>query len=409
MQYIAVAFIGFFLGAWIAYLLMERKRVSVQAEHERALGKAREAQAQQQRNAHDAQTIKAERAALDYDRQQFDARVIRLSDLEQENRLLKRDILNIDVTVKKLRLDRDLQAESQDTLDRRSRELAERYLADVEKWTGSSINANNYAACKQRLLKAIEWCRGIGFAVPASKEEELLDKLKDDYENEVRAALEREEQARIKAQIREEQLRKREIDKEMNALDRERAAIQAALTKALADAHDTHAVEVERLKARLAEAEGKQRALSQAQLTKAGHIYVISNIGSFGENVFKIGMTRRLQPRDRIAELGDASVPFPFDVHMMISCTDAPSLENALHREFHKHRLNKVNPRKEFFRLDLETLRQFVEQRHGKVQYVADAEALQYRQSLDMSLEDQEYIERVFEEAEEETHTPDVD
>ena len=79
-------------------------------------------------------------------------------------------------------------------------------------------------------------------------------------------------------------------------------------------------------------------------------MYVLSNIGSFGEGVYKIGMTRRLEPQDRVRELGDASVPFPFDVHMMISCDDAPSLENALHRESHKQRVNKVNFRKEFFR-----------------------------------------------------------
>ena len=122
-----------------------------------------------------------------------------------------------------------------------------------------------------------------------------------------------------------------------------------ALQKALAEAADEHSEEVERLKARLAEAVAKsQRTIAQAQLTKAGYIYVISNIGSFGQDVYKVGMTRRLEPLDRVRELGDASVPFSFDIHMMIACDDAPALENALHHALHKTRLNKLNLRKEF-------------------------------------------------------------
>jgi hypothetical protein len=181
-----------------------------------------------------------------------------------------------------------------------------------------------------------------------------MSDLKHDYEMKVRKAVEKEEQARIKAQIREEQLREREIERELQTLDRERAAIKAALEKALSIAKESHSEEVEKLKLRLVEAEARnERAIAQAQLTKAGHIYVISNLGAFGEEVFKIGMTRRLEPKDRIAELSDASVPFPFDVHMMISCDNAPQLEKLLHREFHSNRLNKVNVRKEFFRVPL--------------------------------------------------------
>ena len=98
---------------------------------------------------------------------------------------------------------------------------------------------------------------------------------------------------------------------------------------------------------------------------------------------------------DRVRELGDASVPFPFDVHMMISSDDAPTLENELHRALHKTRLNRVNPRKEFFRSDIEAIRKVVETNHGEVQYVADSEALEYRQSVSMSDEDSEYLESI--------------
>lgn len=112
-----------------------------------------------------------------------------------------------------------------------------------------------------------------------------------------------------------------------------------------------------------------------AQLTKQGHVYIISNIGSFGEDVFKIGMTRRLEPMDRVKELSGASVPFDFDVHAMISCDDAPALE--------KYRINRINLRKEFFRVKLEKIINEVECHHGQMEYVADPAALQYLQSLE--------------------------
>jgi len=138
---------------------------------------------------------------------------------------------------------------------------------------------------------------------------------------------------------------------------------------------------------------------------KSGHVYIISNIGSFGEGVFKIGMTRRLEPRDRIRELSCASVPFPFDVHMMISSDNAPVLENSLHKEMHKLRINKANPRKEFFKTDIDAIRQVVEENHGEVQYVADPEALEYRQSLTISDEDLEFIENEYDALDEENET----
>lgn len=129
-----------------------------------------------------------------------------------------------------------------------------------------------------------------------------------------------------------------------------------------------------------------------AELTKAGFVYVISNIGSFEENVFKVGMTRRLEPNDRVRELGGASVPFSYDVHMMISSDDAPTLENALHKELHRLRVNKTNPRKEFFKVDIETIAKLVEKNHGKIDYVATPEALEYNESLNMSEEDFDFV-----------------
>ena len=341
-------------------------------------------------------TLKTQAAKLEDEQQLLNTRIISYKELNDENGLLKRDLRNLAIGMRKLELDQHLQQQSQASLDQKVKEIGSRYLNENVKWIGKSLNANNFASCKQKLLDVIERCRGIGFQISKEEEHSLVADLRVAYEKEVRAAFEREEQARIKAQIREEQKLEREIKREQERIAHERAVIEAALAKALASATDQHSAEIEALKARLAAAEAKERAISQAQLTKAGFVYVISNIGSFGDGVYKIGMTRRLEPLERVRELGDASVPFPFDVHMMVSCQNAPTLENALHKALFKHQVNKTNPRKEFFRSDIETILKLVKENHGEVEYVLDAEALQYRQSLSMSDEDAAFVEQVF-------------
>lgn len=129
------------------------------------------------------------------------------------------------------------------------------------------------------------------------------------------------------------------------------------------------------LQEQLRQAEEKnQRALSMVQQTRTGHVYVISNIGSFGGDMFKIGMTRRLEPTDRVRELGDASVPFEFDVHAIFS-EDAPTLEKQLHRNFLRQQVNKVNPRKEFFRLAIADIKQELEVLGVQTQWSMAAQA----------------------------------
>lgn len=330
---------------------------------------------------------------------EFRSRHVTYEELKNENGVLKRDLQNVDVERRKLLLDHANQRRRQDQLDERAESLGRTYLKDHVSWIGKKLSANNYANSKKQLLKVINSCRDMGCDVPEEEEKELLADLKSEYEKAVRAELEREEQARIKAQIREEQRLQREIDKELEQVARERAAIQAALEQALAEADDEHAAEIESLRAKLKEAEERsERAMSRAQMTKSGHVYVISNIGSFGEDIYKIGMTRRLEPNDRVRELSSASVPFPFDVHMMISCDDAPTLENALHRSLRTKRINKANPRKEFFRASLDDICVLVKEHHGVVDYIyiADAEALEYRQTMEMSEEDLELVEAAY-------------
>jgi hypothetical protein len=336
--------------------------------------------------------------------------VIGFEELQAENMTLKTDMQNMDVECRKLSLDRDLLDQKQNEIDRKTDDLGQRYLRENIKWISSKLTTNNYVNSKENLLKAIELCRGIGLEISNIQEQQLISDLKKEYELILRADYERQEQARIKEQIREEQKLEREVQRELDQLERERAAIQAALEKALQEAEDKHSDEIERLRARLKEAEEKsQRAISQAQMTKSGHVYVISNVGSFGKEVFKIGMTRRLEPDHRVKELSGASVPFPYDIHMMISCNDAPALENALHKELHKSRINRVNLRKEFFKTDINAIKDIVKKNHGEVSYVADAEALEYYQSIKAPEEDYEFIEQAYSKLDDEENAETVE
>ena len=359
--------------------------------------------------------VEGRRQQLDDAIAAFEARKVTYDSIVRENAGLKQDCFNLSVRAKKMERDHAAIAQRQNEISEKSTRLAETYLKENVSWISDKLNSNNFSSCKQRLLKVVVSCRAIGFDVPEEKEQGLIKDLQSGFEQAVRAEFAREEQARIRAQIREEEKLAKERAKQVDDAEREKqnaekdvAAMRAAVEKALKATEDEHSIEVEFYKAKLKEAEEKQReaeekaqrAISQAQLTKSGHVYVLSNIGSFGEGVFKIGMTRRLVPHERVDELSSASVPFPFDVHMMISCNDAPSLENALHREFHRLRLNKVKPQKEFFRVDLESVRKFVESQSGEVTYLADVAeppAEQYRQSATMPDEDADFIERTVE------------
>jgi hypothetical protein len=159
------------------------------------------------------------------------------------------------------------------------------------------------------------------------------------------------------------------------------------IKKQYEDASEAERVKLEaqlrELNVKLVEAEEKSmKAISMAQQTKKGHVYIISNIGSFGEEVYKIGLTRRLDPNERVRELGDASVPFPFDVHAVLASDDAPALETALHRRFVERQVNKVNKRKEFFRVNLTELRKAADELGLETSWTLSAEAAQYRETL---------------------------
>lgn len=201
---------------------------------------------------------------------------------------------------------------------------------------------------------------------------------------------EQEEQRLIREQMREEAKAEKEYRDALAAAEKEEQLYRDLLDKARTELEKSSEEEralteakILELERQLAEAEAKEeRAKSLAQQTKRGHVYVISNIGSFGENVYKVGMTRRLDPMDRVKELGDASVPFNFDVHAMIFSSDAPAMEAALHRAFSHHRVNAVNLRKEFFKVELSKIKAAVDEIDGDdVEFVTTIAAEEFYES----------------------------
>ena len=260
-------------------------------------------------------------------------------------------------------------------------------LADIKK--------NNYGILERKMRDAYSLVNHLGSAFRNARINEIylearLEELKWAVAVNDLKIQEREEQRRIKEQIREEEKARREYEKALKDAEKEEETIRKAMEKARlaiekasSEQKMKYEAQLAELQEKLAEAEAKnQRALSMAQQTKSGHVYIISNIGSFGEDVFKIGMTRRLEPLDRVRELGDASVPFPFDVHAMIYSEDAPKLETELHQFFVRNQVNKVNPRKEFFRVPIADIRKEIDNRGIEAKWTMMASALEYKETL---------------------------
>ena len=198
----------------------------------------------------------------------------------------------------------------------------------------------------------------------------------------------RQEQLAIREQMRQEAEERKALEAERKKVEQEESKYHSEIEKLklqLAEAKDD---ELEKLNARilalqaqLADVIVKKEEISTLANGKAGNVYVISNLGSFGENVFKIGMTRRLNPQDRVDELGNASVPFRFDVHSFIFSNDAVGLENKLHTLLDNRRVNKVNMRKEFFNISLDELEQIVTETEPTAEFNRTMAAEEFRQS----------------------------
>ena len=211
-----------------------------------------------------------------------------------------------------------------------------------------------------------------------------------EYEYFIRKEKERAEQQALREQMRQEaeerkilEQQQRQVEKEESKYNTEIVKVQSQLAALSADDEKAKALEakIAELQAQLAAVAQKKEEIISRQNGKAGYVYVISNLGSFGENTFKVGMTRRLDPMDRVRELGDASVPFAFDVHSFIFSDDAVGLESELHRRLDSKRKNKVNLRKEFFDVSLDELEQLVQEINPAAEFNRTMLATEYRQS----------------------------
>ena len=262
----------------------------------------------------------------------------------------------------------------------------------------SSVKQDNYGTLEQKIKDAFVTVNHNGKAFRDARitDEYLKARLTElKLACTVQAIKERdkEEQRQIREKIREEEKAAKEYEKAIKEAQKEEDTINKALEKAkielsAAASEQQKAVyelKLKDLEQKLKEAEEKnQRAISMAQQTKTGHVYIISNVGSFGEDVLKIGMTRRLDPQDRVDELGDASVPFDFDVHAMIHSEDAPALEKELHKRFSTNQINKVNPRKEFFKVKVSEIKEVTSQMKIETHWTITAEAREYRETVSL-------------------------
>lgn len=216
----------------------------------------------------------------------------------------------------------------------------------------------------------------------------FINAVKIEYNYYVKKEQARQEQLAIREQMRQEAEERKALEAERKKVEKEESKYQSEIQKLKEQLSAAKDEELEKLNARilqlqsqLAEVIVKKEEISNLANGKAGNVYVISNLGSFGENVFKIGMTRRLNPQDRVNELGDASVPFKFDVHSFIFSDDAVGLESKLHNILNEKRVNKVNMRKEFFYTSVDELEKLVTEIEPTAEFNKTMLAEEFRQS----------------------------
>lgn len=259
------------------------------------------------------------------------------------------------------------------------------------------VKFNNIDSMKKRIEKSFESLNKLNQTVLVGIRDEFLNlKIKElylAYEYQVKKQEEKEEQKRIREDLREQVKLKKELEEAKKNVEKDLRHFKNALDSVMEQLNNKDLDEDQRqaLVNKKLELESQINVLNnnlkdidyRQENQKAGYVYVISNIGAFGENVYKIGMTRRLDPQERVDELGDASVPFNFDVHAMIFTEDAPALENALHKAFENRKLNMINRRREFFYVTLSEIEDVIKENFDKtVEFNRIAEAEHYRESV---------------------------
>ncbi|MDK0709534.1 DUF4041 domain-containing protein [Clostridium perfringens] len=261
----------------------------------------------------------------------------------------------------------------------------------------AKVKYNNIQSIQKRIEKTFERLNKLNESnqvrLTSRYLECKLSELKLVHEYQVKKQEEKEEQKRIREELREEAKLKKELEEAKKNTLKDISHFENALSK-LNEQLKSNSLSDEEIKNLQLKKEELEKNIDNLNLSlkdidyrqenqRAGYVYIISNIGAFGKDVYKIGMTRRLEPMDRIDELGDASVPFNFDVHAMIFADDAPKLENALHKAFENKKLNMVNQRREFFNVTLEEIEKVVKENFDKtVEFKKEPEAEQFRQSL---------------------------
>lgn len=210
-----------------------------------------------------------------------------------------------------------------------------------------------------------------------------------EYNYYIRKEQARQEQIAIREQMRQEAKERKELAQQKAKLEEEEKKFRDEIENVQKLIKEASEEEVDSLKAKIITLENqmsemivKKDEIVKLQNGQAGNVYIISNLGSFGENTFKVGMTRRLEPQERIDELGSASVPFEFDVHCFIFSNDAVKLENLLHEKLNDKRVNKVNLRKEFFYSSVDELEALVREIDPDAKFTRTMAAKDYRQSI---------------------------
>lgn len=262
----------------------------------------------------------------------------------------------------------------------------------------AKVKWNNIIKMRKKMAESFNTINKLNEETKIFITEEYLNlKLKElslNYEYKEKKQQEKEEQKILIQKQKEEE----QLEKDMLKAQKEEEKYSRLLDKARKESRILDGAElsiltekIKQLEKELTEIqEKKQRALSMAQQTRVGYVYVLSNIGSFGHDVYKIGMTRRLEPMDRVNELSDASVPFRFDVHTIIFSEDAPGLEKALHKIFESKRINAVNYRKEFFKTDLSHIESEIKKLFPNAEINKKIEAREYNQSIAYHMQNDE-------------------
>ena len=255
------------------------------------------------------------------------------------------------------------------------------------------VKYNNVESIRKKINKSYESLNKMNERMEISINTLYLDlKLQElnlAYEYSLKKQEEKELAKKERERLREEAKLQKEIEEARKTIKKEQSHYNQALFKVLKQLESDPKNQIlldkkDELEEHLKEIDKNLEDIDYREANKrAGYVYIISNIGSFGEDVYKIGMTRRLEPMDRIHELGDASVPFNFDLHALIFSDDAPSLENALHKAFDNNKVNMVNPRREFFKVKLEDIEKVVKDNYDKmVEFKKSPEAQQYFETL---------------------------